>query len=144
MSVDARQDRGEPALQRPIEHRIRVRYCETDRMGVAHHGSYVAWLEEARTEWMRAHGASYRAMEDAGDLLQVVHVDLRYRSSVTYDDVIVVQLAVVETKNASVTIGYVIRRGDDARLVAIGRTTLACVGRDGKLRRLPDALRGEP
>ena len=53
-------------------HRIRVRYCETDRMGLAHHGSYVAWLEEARTEWMRVCGRTYRQMEDDGELLVVV------------------------------------------------------------------------
>jgi acyl-CoA thioester hydrolase len=128
-------------LLEPIVHRVRVRYCETDRMGVAHHGSYVAWFEEARTEWMRARGASYRAMEDAGDLLLVVHLDVRYRSSVTYDDELAIEVGLIETRNASVTIGYVARSVADARLVATGRTTLACVGRDGKLRRLPDALR---
>ncbi len=127
-------------LIEPIVHRVRVRYCETDRMGVAHHGSYIAWLEEARTEWMRARGANYRAMEDAGDLLQVVHVDLQYRSPVTYDDEVAIEVGLLEIRNASVTIGYELRALDD-RLVALGRTTLACVGRDGKLKRLPDALR---
>ncbi len=129
-------------LEHAIEHRIRVRYCETDRMGVAHHGSYVDWFEEARTEWMRSQGASYREMEDGGDLLQVVHVDLRYLSPVTYDDEIVIRVGLLERRHASVTIGYQVRRGDDDRAVARGRTTLACVGRDGKLRRLPAGLRG--
>ena len=128
------------ALERPIEHRVRVRYCETDRMGVAHHGSYVNWFEEARTEWMRACGASYRAMEDGGELLQVVHVELRYLSPVTYDDVIVIRVGVLERRRASITIGYVVRRDDDGRPVATGRTSLACVGRDGRVRRLPAML----
>ena len=128
-------------LVEPIVHRVRVRYCETDRMGVAHHGSYIAWLEEARTEWMRARGASYRAMEDAGDLLQVVHVDLQYRSPVTYDDEVAIRVGLLEIRNASVTIGYELRAVAGDQLVAVARTTLACVGRDGKVKRLPDALR---
>lgn len=132
---------GPFVLVEPIVHRVRVRYCETDRMGVAHHGSYIAWLEEARTEWMRARGASYRAMEDAGHLLQVVHVDLQYRSPVTYDDEVAIKVGLLEVRNASVTIGYELRAFGDDRLVALGRTTLACVGRDGKLERLPDGLR---
>ena len=60
-------------------HRIRVRYCETDRMAVAHHGSYVDWFEEARTEWIRQRGRSYCEIEDAGDLLQVVEFICQYR-----------------------------------------------------------------
>ena len=128
-------------LVEPIVHRVRVRYCETDRMGVAHHGSYIAWLEEARTEWMRARGASYRAMEDAGDLLQVVHVDLQYRSPVTYDDEVAIRVGLLEIRNASVTIGDELRAVAGDQLVAVARTTLACVGRDGKVKRLPDALR---
>lgn len=129
-----------PQLRHASEHRIRVRYCETDRMGVAHHGSYIDWFEEARTEWMRAIGPSYRAMEDAGDLLQVVHAEVRYLAPVTYDDEIIVRVGLVERRNASVTIGYEVRRADDARPVAVGRTTLACVGRDGRVRRLPGTL----
>jgi len=61
------------------DHRLRVRYGETDRMGIAHHGSMVDWFEEARTEWLRHRGASYRDMEDAGVLLSIVDVQVRSR-----------------------------------------------------------------
>lgn len=124
----------------PPPHRIRVRYCETDRMGIAHHGSYLDWFEEARTEWMRARGSSYRAMEDGGLLLQIVHAELRYRAPVTYDDEILVTTRVGERRRASITLEYEVRRADGDSLVATGRTTLACVDRDGALRRLPDRL----
>ena len=72
-------------------HRIRVRYCETDRMGVAHHGSYVAWFEEARTEWLRKRGKCYRQMEDEGDLLQIVEFEARYQRPLDFDDEILIR-----------------------------------------------------
>lgn len=122
-------------------HQIRVRYCETDRMGVAHHGAYIDWFEEARTEWMRELGQTYRSLEDAGTLLQVVATDLRYRSSVTYDDPVVIETRMRECKRASVTMEYELRRPDGS-LVATGSTTLACVDRGGKLRRLPEVFGG--
>jgi len=124
----------------PKPHRIRVRYCETDRMGVAHHGSYVAWFEEARTEFMRQKGQSYREMEDGGRLLQVVDMSVRYRKSITYDDQIDVYVGVLERKRAALTLGYEVRRVDSGDLVATGSTRLACVDREGVIRRLPDGL----
>lgn len=121
-------------------HRLRVRYGETDRMGVAHHGSYVDWFEEARTEWMRKRGHSYRAIEDGGLMLPVVHVEARYHSSVTYEDEVLITVAVAERKRVSITLSYEVHRAEDGRLVATGSTTLACVDRDGRVRRLPEGL----
>ena len=121
-------------------HRVRVRYCETDRMAVAHHGSYVAWFEEARTEWMRARGKTYRQMEDEGNLLQVVEFTCRYHKPVDYDEVVAIAIRVAEAGNVAVTLDYQCRRESDGAVCATGRTRLACVGRDGKLRRLPSEL----
>lgn len=117
-------------------HRLRVRYCETDRMGVAHHGSYVAWFEEARTEWLRRRGRTYRQMEDAGELLQVIAMTVDYRRPVGYDDELLVRVAVVERSKAAVTLAYEVARAD-GEVTTTGSTRLACVGRDGRLRRLP-------
>ena len=122
-------------------HRVRVRYCETDRMAVAHHGSYVAWFEEARTEWMRRLGKSYREIEDGGDLLQVVDLRCSYRRPVEYDEVVAVRLRVAEAGRAAITLEYEARRESDGAVCATGSTRLACVGRDGRLRRLPPELR---
>ena len=124
----------------PPVHRIRVRYCETDRMAVAHHGSYVAWLEEARTEWMRQRGKTYRQMEDEGNLLQVVDFICHYHKPVDYDDVVAIAVRVAEPGRAAVTLEYECRRVSDGMVCATARTRLACVGRDGKLRRLPAEL----
>ena len=124
----------------PFVHRVRVRYCETDRMAVAHHGSYVAWFEEARTEWMRARGKTYRQLEDEGNLLQVVELVVNYHKPLDYDDVVAVEVRVVDPGKAALTIAYRCERERDGALCATGRTRLACVGRDGKLRRLPPEL----
>ena len=121
-------------------HRVRVRYCETDRMAVAHHGSYVAWFEEARTEWMRQRGRSYREIEDDGNLLQVVDFQCRYQKPVDYDDVVSIRVRVESAGRAAVTLAYEARRESDGEVCATGITRLACVGRDGKLRRLPPEL----
>jgi len=122
-------------------HRVRVRYCETDRMAVAHHGSYVAWFEEARTEWMRRRGRTYREIEDAGDLLQVVDLRCRYHRPVDYDEVVAVRVRIAEVGRAAVTLDYEARRESDGQVCATGSTKLACVGRDGRLRRLPPELK---
>jgi len=122
-------------------HRVRVRYCETDRMAVAHHGSYVAWFEEARTEWMRQRGRTYRQIEDDGDLLQVVDFQCRYHKPVDYDEVVAIRVRVEEAGRAAVTLAYEARRESDDEVCATGSTRLACVGRDGRLRRLPAELK---
>lgn len=123
-----------------LRHKVRVRYCETDSMGVAHHGSYVAWLEEARTEWMRARGMSYREVEEAGYFLQVVKMDLRYKSPARYDEELVVVVSEGERKRASISHLYEVRRAGDGTLLATGETTLACTDRQGQLRRLPEGV----
>lgn len=122
-------------------HRVRVRYCETDRMAVAHHGSYVAWFEEARTEWMRQRGRTYRQIEDDGDLLQVVDFQCRYHKPVDYDEVVAIRVRVEEAGRAAFTLAYEARRESDGEVCATGSTRLACVGRDGRLRRLPAELK---
>ncbi|MBM3974433.1 MAG: acyl-CoA thioesterase [Planctomycetes bacterium] len=124
----------------PPVHRVRVRYCETDRMAVAHHGSYVAWLEEARTEWMRARGKAYRQMEDEGNLLQVIEFTCCYHKPVDYDEIVAIAVRVAESGRAALVLEYECRRQSDSAVCATGRTKLACVGRDGKLRRLPAEL----
>ena len=118
-------------------HRVRVRYCETDRMGIAHHGSYVAWFEEARTEWLRSRGKSYRQMEEEGAFLQIVDISIRYLQPTTYDDELLISLRVKERKKVAVTMEYEVRRSDNQDLVATGETRLASVDGKGKLRRLP-------
>lgn len=121
-------------------HRLRVRYCETDQMGVSHHGSYIDWFEEARTEWMRARGRTYRSLEEEGIFLQVVEVHVEYHAPSTYDDELEITTRVLERRNASITLGYEIVRPAGGLRIVSGSTRLACVDGAGRLMRLPSCL----
>ena len=126
---------------------VRVRYCECAPMNVAHHSSYVAWFELARTELLRNRGTSYADLERAGVLLMVRTMDVRYRKPVAYDDVVEVRTRVQAVGRARITHDYevvVVETGGqavDGHVAAEATIELACCGRDGKPRPLPDELR---
>jgi len=111
-------------------HYVRVRYAETDQMGVAHHGSYVDWIEEARTEWMRRAGRSYRSMEEEGLFMAVVRLAVRYVSSVRYDDRVRIETKLTKLGKASIDLSYTLycEDGGGERLVAEAETRLALLG----------------
>lgn len=111
----------------PYVHRLRVRYAETDQMGRAHHGSYVLYLEDARTRMMAACGCSYAELERRGFGLVVREVNLRYRAAALYDEELEVRTWVGALRGASVAIDYAVVRPADDTVVADGRTHLACV-----------------
>lgn len=120
---------------------IRVRYAETDRMGVAHHASYLVWMEAARTELMREHGLSYRELEKRGYLLPVREARCRYRRTLSYDDTVVVEARILELGGASIRIGYRILREDDGSLAADGHTLHPFTDRFHRVVRVPDFFR---
>jgi acyl-CoA thioester hydrolase len=129
----------------PSTSRLRVRYCETDAMGIAHHAEYLAWYEVARTDWIRREGDvagehSYRRMELAGWFLPVVEVASRHHASARYDDELLVTADLVESSRAKLAFAYTVRRVSDGALLAEGRTVHAVTGRDGRARRMPQAL----
>jgi acyl-CoA thioester hydrolase len=119
---------------------MRVRYAETDAMGVAHHTAYLVWFEAGRTEYTRAAGLPYRAVEEAGVRLVVVEAHCRYHRPARYDDVVVVRTRVTDLGRATVTFGYEVRR-DDGALLADGYTVHAATDAAGRVRRMPDAVR---
>lgn len=118
---------------------IRVRYAETDRMGLLHHANYLVFFEQGRTELLRSVGYSYRDLEDQGILLVLTKAEVRYKSPARYDDLLTLQTTVVRT--TAVRIDHTYRLLRDSVLLAEGATTLACVDRDGKLSELPAFLR---
>ena len=134
---------SEGASARTWGHTVRVRYGETDQMGVAHHGSYVAYLEEARTEWMRALGTAYADLERAGIGLPVRTMNLRYRAAAHYEEELDVEIRVARLRPVAVTFGYrILRRGTEAVLVE-AEVELACVDlsvRPLRPRPLPEGL----
>jgi|TARA_B110000211_G_C13993501_1_gene515141 acyl-CoA thioester hydrolase len=109
------------------QHHVRVRYGETDQMGVVHHGAYVAYLEEARTEWLRELGHPYGALEKAGIGLPVRNLSIRYRAAAHYEDHLVVTIWVERLRAASITFGYTLRRVDEEATLAQAEVELACV-----------------
>ena len=120
---------------------IRVRYAETDRMGLLHHANYLVYFEQGRTELLRAQGIAYKDLEDQGFLLVLTRVQVRYRSPARYDDLLTLRTTVVRTTLVKIEHRYELFR--DGVLLAEGETTLGCVGRDGKVQPLPDFLRGD-
>lgn len=130
--------------------RLRVRYCECDPMGVAHHAAYAPWLEIARTELLRESGISYADLERAGVFLVITRLECKYRRPVHYDDLIEVRTKVVGGSRVKIEHQYeivVVEDGGHGRVprlpgevVTAASTTLVCVGRDGKVRELPEWL----
>jgi acyl-CoA thioester hydrolase len=118
---------------------IRVRYAETDRMGLLHHANYLVYFEQGRTELLRSLGLAYRDLEDQGYLLVLTKVEVHYKSPARYDDLLTLRTTVVRTTAVRIDHRYEVFR--DKVLVAEGATTLACVDREGRPQPLPDYLR---
>lgn len=121
------------------EIQIRVRYAETDRMGLLHHANYLVYFEQGRTELLRSQGIAYKDLEDQGYLLVLTRVQVRYRSPAWYDDVLTLRTTVVRTTLVKIEHRYEMLRA--GQLVAEGETTLGCVDREGKVQPLPEFLR---
>jgi acyl-CoA thioester hydrolase len=121
------------------EIQIRVRYAETDRMGLLHHANYLVYFEQARTELLRDVGATYKDMEDGGYLLVLTKVEVRYRKPARYDDVLTIRTHVERVTFVRIDHRYEVLC--DGELLAEGTSTLACVDREGRPQALPDFLR---
>lgn len=125
--------------------RVRVRYCECDPMGVAHHAVFPVWLEIARTEVLRQSGVSYKDLEAAGVFLVVVRLDLRYRRPGRYDDVLDVHCRLTGGGGVKLEHEYEIKRvapgaENDSEVICIASSTLACVNKEGRPQALPEWL----
>ncbi len=124
-------------MPNPHLHLIRVRYAESDQMGLAHHGAYVGWFEEARIEWLRANGHSYRELEAQGVLMPVTTLAIDYRRPLRFDDRIELTTTALIAGPTRVGFTTLIRVAGSTDVTAEGRVTIACVGRDGRPQRLP-------
>lgn len=117
------------------EIQIRVRYAETDRMGLLHHANYLVYFEQARTELLRQYGASYKDLEDQGYYLVIAKVEVKYKSPAYYDDVLTIRTTVVRTTPVRIEHRYEVFR--EGVLICEGMTTLACVDKQGRLQAMP-------
>ena len=120
---------------------IRVRYAETDKMGVVYHANYFMWFEIGRCELLRAIGKSYREMEATGIALPVIEAHCEYKSPARYDDELVVTTSGRLVSPARVEFAYQITRPADGVINATGRTVHAAIDTTGRPIRMPDYIR---
>jgi acyl-CoA thioester hydrolase len=128
-----------------IEHHdttVRVRYAETDQMGVVYHANYLIWFEVGRVELMRALGIEYKRMELEDDChIVVADVQCRYHASARYDEVLRVRTRIAESRNRTIRFSYEVFRDTDQELLAVGETLHVICGSNGKPKRLPEKYR---
>lgn len=117
---------------------LRVRFVETDQMGVVHHSAYVPWFEAGRVEWLRRRGMSYREMEDAGLSLAVARLEVDYRAACYFDDLLEVATTLTEVRSRSVAFAYRVLRPADRTLVATATTRHVPTDASGRAVRVPE------
>ena len=126
---------------------IRVRYQETDAMGVVYYGNYLSWFEVARTEYMRRLGHTYAQLEVEGFFLPVIEASCRYKKPAHYDDELALYV-LISVDGLKFRFDYEVRRVDNGELLAAGVTEHLCVNREGKIdraasKRLASLVRSE-
>ena len=120
---------------------IRVRYQETDGQRRVHHANFLTYFEMGRTEMLRAHGYSYRQFEDEGLFMVVSEARVNYHAPAEYDDRLLLRTRVEKIGAAHIKHAYEVIR--ETRILVTGSTTVVCVDREGRVRRLPDWMLGE-
>ena len=120
------------------ETRVRVRYAETDQMGVVYYANYMGWFEVGRSELMRQRGRDYKRMEiETGCLMAVVEATARYKAPARYDEEIIVETTVTGVRGPVVRFSYRVLRAADGLLLCEGETVHVVVGRDMKRCAMP-------
>jgi len=121
------------------EARLRVRYAETDQMGVVYHSNYIIWFEVGRVELLRQLGFTYKEMESQDHCrIAVVDVKCRFKSPALYDDEVLVRTHLKNVRESLIHFGYEIVRATDGTLLAEGETTHIVVGEDMQKKALPE------
>ena len=129
-------------MDRWHETEIRVRYAETDKMGIVHHSNYLIWFEAGRSDLCRARGFSYKEMEEQDKSLMVVAESyVRYKSPAFYEDILTVRTQVAEVRSRSIRFIYEIVRESDQTLLAEGETLHLVTDENKKVRLIPDSYR---
>jgi acyl-CoA thioester hydrolase len=121
--------------------RVRVRYADTDQMGVVYYANYLVWFEIGRTEWLRDAGWNYREMEETGVSLPVIEAHCEYRQPARYDEEIEIRTTAIAVTPVRLRFDYQAVRVDGGALVALGHTVHAALGANGRPCRLPIRVR---
>jgi acyl-CoA thioester hydrolase len=132
-----------PPVADPLFHDVefRVRYAETDQMGVVYHTNYLVWCEVGRTDFIRARGMSYAEMERAGVGLAVSEVTARFHAAARYDDAVRVRTTLAEVRSRGITFDYLITDIATGRKLVTARTALISIDKDGRPTALPPFVR---
>jgi acyl-CoA thioester hydrolase len=128
-------------MNRICETTLRVRYAETDQMGVVHHSVYLVWFEAGRIEFLRQLGFSYVEREEDGVHLPVAEARCRYKHPARFDDEVTIRTRLAKMRTSLLRFEFEVVRKSDQRLLAEGETLLVVVGRDLKLTGLPEKYR---
>lgn len=126
------------ATDYPYAHRLRVRFAETDAMGIVHHSRYLPYLEEARVEYLRHLGHPYTEMRAEGVDYAVLEAFVQYRQPLRFDDEVTVHLMLGAATRATFQMAYLLTVGDEVRATAV--TVHGCVNADGRPVRMPSWL----
>lgn len=121
-----------------FETEIRVRYAETDKMGIVHHSNYLIWFEFARSEFCRSRGFSYLEMERDDALMIVAESYCRYKAPAYYEDILIIRANIAEVRSRSIQFIYEVYRPSDGVLVAEGETLHLVTDSQKKVKSLPD------
>jgi len=158
MSSEATRQRGEyismskdhvdfGEFSRAVEATLRVRYAETDAMGIVYHSNYIVWFEVGRGEYMRQQGGDYAQWEAGGYYLPVIEVQARYLAPARYGDLVKVRTRVEEARSRQVTFAYevvmaeAVSTSETGQLLATGRTKHFCVDEEGAIKTIPQEVR---
>ena len=130
-----------PSNVSPHISEFRVRYSETDQMGVVYHAEYLVWCEVGRTDFIRALGLPYSELERQGTALAVAEANIRYHAPARYDDLVRVETRLVDVRSRAITFDYLIRNADTGERLASARTLLVSLNPDGKPVPIPADVR---
>jgi acyl-CoA thioester hydrolase len=120
---------------------FRVRYAETDQMGVVYHANYLVWCEMGRTDFIRQLGVSYAELERSGVSLAVSELSARFHAAARYDELIRVHTVLADVRSRMIVFDYVVSNAETAQRLVSARTTLVSLDRSGKPIALPAAVR---
>ncbi len=120
---------------------VRVRYAETDQMGVVYYANYLIWFEVGRTDWLRETGATYRSMEEDGVQLPVIEAHCDYRLGARYDDEVEIRTRGRKLSPVRIRFDYEVIRRVDGAVLATGHTVHATIDRNGRPMRMPDRVK---
>jgi len=138
-SRSPRSGQGRTQATRVTTSAVRVRYAETDKMGIVYYANYLVWFEIGRTDWLRDTGWTYRSMEEDGIQLPVIEAHCDYKQGARYDDEVAIRTRAHKLSPVRIRFDYEVVRG--AEVLATGHTVHATIDRQGRPVRMPGRVK---